>query len=58
MDTVFPVRRSEMVSHIRAKGTKPKLIVRGLAHRPAYHHHSLISSRISLRTKIVESIST
>jgi DNA mismatch endonuclease, patch repair protein len=32
-DIVTPVRRSEMMSRIRGKGTKPELLVRSSAHR-------------------------
>lgn len=32
-DIVTPARRSEMMSRIRGKGTKPELVVRSAAHR-------------------------
>ena len=35
-DIVSPTRRSEMMRRIRAKGTKPELIVRSTAHRLGY----------------------
>jgi DNA mismatch endonuclease (patch repair protein) len=36
MDIVSPARRSEMMSRVRGKGTKPELIVRSMAHRLGY----------------------
>ncbi|MGM5031164.1 very short patch repair endonuclease [Tardiphaga sp. 803_E3_N1_3] len=36
VDIVSPARRSEMMSRIRGKGTKPELIVRSAAHRLGY----------------------
>ncbi len=33
VDTVSPARRSEIMSRIRGKGTKPELLVRSVAHR-------------------------
>lgn len=33
VDIVTPARRSEIMSRIRGKGTKPELLVRSLAHR-------------------------
>lgn len=36
MDIVSPSRRSEMMSLVRGKGTKPELIVRSMAHRLGY----------------------
>lgn len=35
-DIVSPARRSEMMGRIRAKGTKPELVVRSAVHRLGY----------------------
>ncbi len=35
-DIVTPTRRSDMMSRIRGKGTKPELLVRSAAHRLGY----------------------
>ena len=37
-DTVAPQRRSEIMSHIRAKGMKPEMLVRRLAHSMGYRY--------------------
>ena len=37
-DTVAPQRRSEIMSHIRAKGMKPEMRVRQLAHSMGYRY--------------------
>ena len=37
-DTVTPKRRSEIMSHIRAKGMKPEILVRRLAHSMGYRY--------------------
>ena len=37
-DTVAPKRRSEIMSHIRAKGMKPEMLVRRLAHSMGYRY--------------------
>ena len=37
-DTVDPQRRSEIMSHIRAKGMKPEMRVRRLAHSMGYRY--------------------
>ena len=37
-DTVTPKRRSEIMSNIRAKGMKPEMIVRRLAHGMGYRY--------------------
>lgn len=36
MDTVDPKKRSEMMSHIRSKNTKPELLIRSLLHRSGF----------------------
>jgi DNA mismatch endonuclease, patch repair protein len=38
VDIVSPARRSEMMSRIRGKGTKPELLVRSSAHRLGYRY--------------------
>ena len=37
-DTVTAMRRSEIMSHIRAKGMKPEMAVRRLAHAMGYRY--------------------
>ena len=36
MDTVDPKKRSEIMSHIRGKNTKPELLIRSLLHRSGF----------------------
>lgn len=36
MDTVDPKKRSEIMSHIRSKNTKPELLIRSLLHRSGF----------------------
>jgi DNA mismatch endonuclease, patch repair protein len=38
VDIVSPARRSEIMSRIRGKGTKPELLVRSSAHRLGYRY--------------------
>ena len=38
MDTVTPERRSEIMSRVRARGTRPEMTVRRLVHRLGYRY--------------------
>ena len=38
VDTLTPERRSEIMSHIRAKGSKPEMVVRKLVHGLGYRY--------------------
>ena len=43
MDTLTPVERSERMSRVRSKDTKPELIVRHLVHRMGYRYRLHVS---------------
>lgn len=38
MDTLTPAERSERMSRVRSKDTKPEMLVRGLVHRMGYRY--------------------
>ena len=45
-DTVTPERRSELMSNIRAKGTKPDLAGRRITHAMGYRYRLLIPAGV------------